>query len=143
MAFGGVHLGQGDLVEAGDSIRDRGALKLGISTHNLDELETALSFNPNYVGFGPIFATQSKETGFDPQGIERLREFVKNCPVPVVAIGGISPVQLDAIYKAGAWAVAMQSHLEGLDKAGLISLIKSFDNLSLKSQLNRAGLYCH
>ena len=49
-----VHLGQEDLAEADvDAIRAAG-MTLGLSTHDDEELATALRHNPNYVALGPI-----------------------------------------------------------------------------------------
>ena len=55
-----LHLGQEDLVDADvKAIRDAG-LTLGISTHDDDELETALRAEPDYIALGPIFPTTLK-----------------------------------------------------------------------------------
>ena len=64
-----LHLGQEDLVDADlNAIRDAG-LTLGLSTHDDDELETALRADPDYIALGPIFPTTLKSMRFAPQGI--------------------------------------------------------------------------
>ncbi|MGH6716994.1 MAG: thiamine phosphate synthase, partial [Bradyrhizobium sp.] len=85
-----LHLGQEDLAEADlTAIRDAG-LTLGISTHDDDELATALRAKPDYVALGPIFPTTLKSMRFAPQGIPKITEWKKRVgDLPLVAIGGI------------------------------------------------------
>ena len=64
-----LHLGQEDLADADlKAIRDAG-LTLGLSTHDDEELETALRAKPDYIALGPIFPTTLKSMRFAPQGI--------------------------------------------------------------------------
>src|SRR5215471_18343756 len=66
-----VHLGQEDLADADlRAIRDAG-LTIGISTHDDEELATALAAGPDYVALGPIFFTTLKSMRFEPQGIPK------------------------------------------------------------------------
>jgi thiamine-phosphate pyrophosphorylase len=87
----GVHLGQDDLPpEAARQFAPE--LGLGLSTHDLPQLERALEANPTYVAFGPIFDTRSKRNpdqvvGLD--GLARAAELTRARGVPLVAIGGI------------------------------------------------------
>ena len=85
-----LHLGQEDLADADlKAIRDAG-LTLGISTHDDEELETALRAKPDYVALGPIFPTTLKSMRFAPQGIPKITEWKKRVGnIPLVAIGGI------------------------------------------------------
>src|ERR1035437_3792779 len=105
-----LHLGQEDLVEADlKAIRDAG-LTLGISTHDDDELETALRAEPDYVALGPIFPTTLKSMRFAPQGIPKITEWKKRIGnIPLVAIGGIKLEQAPAIFAAGADSIAVVS----------------------------------
>src|SRR6201995_3565462 len=105
-----LHLGQEDLAEADlDAIRDAG-LTLGISTHDDDELATALRANPDYVALGPIFPTTLKSMRFAPQGIARIPEWKKRVGnIPLVAIGGIKLEQSAEIFAAGADSIAVVS----------------------------------
>ena len=71
------------------AIRDAG-LTLGISTHDDEELETALRAKPDYIALGPIFPTTLKSMRFAPQGIPKITEWKKRIgDIPLVAIGGI------------------------------------------------------
>src|SRR5213592_4805854 len=97
-----LHLGQEDLVDADlKAIRDAG-LTLGISTHDDEELATALRAKPDYVALGPIFPTTLKSMRFAPQGIPKITEWKKRIGnIPLVAIGGIKFEQSAEIFAAG------------------------------------------
>jgi thiamine-phosphate pyrophosphorylase len=105
-----LHLGQEDLAEADlDAIRDAG-LTLGISTHDDDELATALRAKPDYIALGPIFPTTLKSMRFAPQGIPKITEWKKRIgELPLVAIGGVKLEQAAAIFAAGADSIAVVS----------------------------------
>ncbi len=109
----GVHLGQGDLpVQAVRRILGRGAC-IGVSTHDLKQAREAERAGADYIGFGPIFPTASKETGHSPRGLRRLREVREAVCLPIVAIGGIRRESAADVLAAGADAVAMISELAG------------------------------
>jgi thiamine-phosphate pyrophosphorylase len=105
-----LHLGQEDLVDADlKAIRDAG-LTLGISTHDDEELATALRADPNYIALGPTFPTTLKSMRFAPQGIAKITEWKKRIgDIPLVAIGGIKLEQALAIFAAGADSIAVVS----------------------------------
>ncbi len=105
-----LHLGQEDLADADlKAIRDAG-LTLGISTHDDEELATALRADPDYVALGPIFPTTLKSMRFAPQGIPKITEWKKRIGhIPLVAIGGIKFEQAAAIFAAGADSIAVVS----------------------------------
>jgi thiamine-phosphate pyrophosphorylase len=105
-----LHLGQEDL-EGADlkAIRDAG-LTLGISTHDDEELATALRAKPDYVALGPIFPTTLKSMRFAPQGIAKIAEWKRRIGnIPLVAIGGIKLEQACEIFAAGADSIAVVS----------------------------------
>jgi thiamine-phosphate pyrophosphorylase len=105
-----LHLGQEDLTDADlKAIRDAG-LTLGISTHDDEELETALRADPDYIALGPIFPTTLKSMRFAPQGIPKITEWKKRIgAIPLVAIGGIKLEQAREIFAAGADSIAVVS----------------------------------
>jgi thiamine-phosphate pyrophosphorylase len=105
-----LHLGQEDLAEADlKAIRDAG-LSLGLSTHDDEELETALRAEPDYIALGPIFPTTLKSMRFAPQGIPKITEWKRRVgEIPLVAIGGIKLEQAGEIFKAGADSIAVVS----------------------------------
>ncbi|MCD2177971.1 thiamine phosphate synthase [Rhizobium sp. C1] len=103
-----VHLGQEDLVEADVAAIRAAGLKLGLSTHDEAELETALAAKPDYVALGPIYPTILKQMKWDPQGLERIRVWKnKVAPLPLVAIGGLRPERLDGVFAQGADSAAV------------------------------------
>ena len=85
----GVHVGQDDLPVTMVRRFARG-LRVGVSTHDLEQLEAALGEQPDYVAFGPVFATRSKAEPDPVVGLEGLLLARKLCAGrPLVAIGGI------------------------------------------------------
>jgi len=102
-----VHLGQEDLAAADlEAIRTAG-IRIGISTHNQEELDTALAAHPDYVALGPIYPTKLKKMPWAPQGLDRLAEWRAKVSCPLVAIGGITPERASAVLAAGADSVAV------------------------------------
>ena len=101
----GVHLGQTDLpIE--DARRLAPDLWIGISTHNLAQVRAACDAGADYLGFGPVFATTTKERPDPVQGLDGLREAVTAAGGrPVVAIGGIGVAQVGDVYRTGAHAL--------------------------------------
>lgn len=103
-----IHLGQEDL-QAVDlpAIRAAG-IRLGLSTHDDAELETALAARPHYVALGPIYPTILKKMKWAPQGLARIRAWKGQvAPLPLVAIGGLNPERLDGVFGAGADSAAV------------------------------------
>ena len=109
-AADGVHLGQHDLPPTRVPPEARRRLLLGRSTHTAEEVEAARSEPLDYVAFGPIFATSSKDAGHAPLGLARLAAAVAaSGERPVVAIGGIDATHVAEVRAAGALAVAVIS----------------------------------
>jgi thiamine-phosphate pyrophosphorylase len=105
-----LHLGQEDLAAADLKAVRAAGLTLGISTHDDEELETALREKPDYIALGPIFPTTLKSMRFAPQGIPKITEWKKRIgDIPLVAIGGIKLEQAPEIYAAGADSIAVVS----------------------------------
>lgn len=103
-----VHLGQEDLVDADVKAIRAAGLKLGISTHDDAELETALAAGPDYVALGPVYPTILKQMKWAPQGIERLATWKKRvAPLPLVAIGGLNIERLQGVFDASADSAAV------------------------------------
>jgi thiamine-phosphate pyrophosphorylase len=103
-----IHLGQEDLVEADlDAIR-RAKLKLGVSTHDIAELDTALAARPDYVALGPVWPTILKKMKWQPQGIERVADWKRRIgDLPLVAIGGITAERAPLVLEQGAQSAAV------------------------------------
>lgn len=111
----GVHLGQNDLPP-----RDARALLgtgkiLGVSTHSLDQALSAAEQGADYLGIGPIFATATKTTGYEPIGCDIIRQLRTRIDRPIVAIGGIRLRHVGEVIRAGAAGVAVISAIVGAD----------------------------
>ena len=107
LAGTGVHLGEDDLA-AGDAraILPPGTL-IGVSTHDAGAARRAFA-DPaaDYVAFGPVFESGTKAER-PPRGLDELARAAAGKTRPLVAIGGITPARLDAVWDAGADAAAM------------------------------------
>lgn len=103
----GLHLGQDDVsYHEARTIVGKDMI-IGISTHNLLQLQEALRNKPSYVGFGPIYATTTKANPDPVVGTASLLEALKIATVPLVAIGGIFPENIDEVLKTGAKNICM------------------------------------
>lgn len=105
-----LHLGQDDITME-DARKIVGDMKIGLSTHSLKQAKEALSLKPDYIGFGPIYPTNAKAKPDNPVGTEQLSEVLTFADVPVVAIGGIFPENIDKVVAAGAKNITMVRHL--------------------------------
>ncbi len=108
----GVHLGQDDLPpDRARKILGDAAI-IGFSTHNLKQAVEAVRMPINYLAFGPIFQTTTKENPDATVGIESLkilRQAIGN--FPLVAIGGITSANFHEVLQSGADSVAVISDL--------------------------------
>ncbi len=110
-----IHLGQEDLAAANRDAIATAGLKLGISTHSHEELEIALAAKPDYVALGPIYETKLKKMKWDPQGLDRIGEWKRLIPCPLVAIGGITVARAPAVFAAGADSLAVVTDIVTAD----------------------------
>lgn len=110
----GVHVGQEDLALE-DVRRVSRELLVGVSTHNPAQLSAALAAAPDYVAYGPVFGTSSKERP-DPtvgvEGVARAAALAEGRPL--VVIGGITRDNLAAVREAGGAWVAVISDLSAV-----------------------------
>ncbi|WP_144378814.1 thiamine phosphate synthase [Mesorhizobium amorphae] len=103
-----VHLGQEDLAEADVGAIRRAGLKLGLSTHDHSELETALAAGPDYVALGPVYPTILKAMKWAPQGLDRIAEWKRRAgDTPLVAIGGLTVERIPGVLAQGADSAAV------------------------------------
>jgi thiamine-phosphate diphosphorylase len=110
----GVHLGQDDLpLAAGRKLV--GQKIVGISTHDIEQAQEAERNGADYIGFGPMFGTTTKNTGYAARGVEMLGEIRAAVKLPIVAIGGINEQNVTQVWQAGADSAAIISDLLGAD----------------------------
>jgi thiamine-phosphate pyrophosphorylase len=111
----GVHVGQDDL-ELEDVRRLPGALRVGVSTHDIAQLERALLLGADYLAFGPIFATSSK-VGADPAlglaELARAAQRARAATTPLVAIGGLTLSVAGELARHGVVAAVISDLLDG------------------------------
>lgn len=115
----GVHLGQDDL-PLGAGRKLIGDKIIGISTHDLAQAEEAERHGADYIGFGPMFGTATKNTGYSARGLDRLRQIRTKVKLPIVAIGGITEDNIQQVWQAGA------------DSAAIISDVLRTDDIAAK-----------
>jgi thiamine-phosphate pyrophosphorylase len=101
----GVHLGQDDL-PVKEARKVIGGRIVGISTHSIEQAVEAEAGGADYIGFGPIFQTMTKDAGA-PKGVDFIRAIKHNVRIPVMAIGGIGLENVSDVMRAGADAVAV------------------------------------
>ena len=109
--FDGVHVGQEDLSPQGARTVIGDSKILGVSTHNLDQLREADAGPADYVAYGPVFTTSSKQNPDPVVGIEGVRAARAATKKPLVAIGGITRANARSVIEAGADSVAVISDL--------------------------------
>ena len=107
----GVHLGQNDLPVAQARNILGPQTVIGLSTHNDQQVAAADRLQPDYIGFGPIFAPGSKADHDPIVGIDALRRIRSLTRLPIFAIGGIQLGQVREVTKAGADGIAVISAL--------------------------------
>lgn len=102
----GVHLGQTDLpIERVRAVvGDR--LIIGVSTHDAAQVRAAVASGADYLGYGPVFGTTTKDNPDPVQGLEALQRAVELAgSTPVVAIGGITADRAREVYATGVAAI--------------------------------------
>lgn len=103
----GVHLGQRDIekypVKKTREILGNDKI-IGLSTHSLAEFEQADESDVDYIAFGPIFKTPTKDYCIGTENIEKILE---NSSKPVIFIGGINPANVNTVLDMGARNIAV------------------------------------
>jgi thiamine-phosphate pyrophosphorylase len=111
----GVHL-RADSLPVSVARRLLGPQRLiGRSTHSLDEVRQAGREGADYVVFGPIFATPSKQAFGKPFGLEALADVCRHSSIPVFAIGGITSARARDVRRAGAHGAAVIGAIVGCE----------------------------
>ncbi len=96
-----VHVGQGD-TSLKDVRRRYPGLRVGVSTHTEEQAEAALLLRPDYLAFGPVYATSTKENAEPAVGLERLAKVAERSEslgIPLCAIGGIDARKFPYVAK--------------------------------------------
>lgn len=108
----GVHIGQqdGTLADVRDVVGD--SMLVGRSTHSIEQARAAKREGFNYIGYGPLFLTPTKE-GRPCIGLADVAEVQQSVglQIPVFCIGGIKPENLQLVLASGAHRVVIVSAL--------------------------------
>jgi len=105
----GVHLGQNDFpIPLARELVGKEWI-IGGSAATLEEAQKCLADGADYVGFGPVFPTDSKNDAGPVSGIQTLKMIAETIPLPIIAIGGIGSENTPAIIQAGAHGIAVIS----------------------------------
>jgi len=108
----GVQLGQEDM-----SIKDARTILgpdplIGVSTHTIEQAQQAVLDGANYIGVGPVFASETKSFTEYP-GCELLRAVAVEITLPAFAIGGITAANLPAVLSTGVTRIAVSAAVTG------------------------------
>jgi thiamine-phosphate pyrophosphorylase len=105
----GVHLGQDDFpIPLARELLGEGSI-IGGSAATMEEAQKCLSEGADYVGFGPVYPTTSKDDAGPVSGIDILKNVVGAIPLPIIAIGGVSAKNTPEVMRAGALGIAVIS----------------------------------
>jgi thiamine-phosphate pyrophosphorylase len=114
----GIHVGIDDVcpIEARKKLGPEAVI--GLTIHDRIDLAERYRDVIDYVGVGPIFKTSTKPDAKKILGVARLQEIVQHCPVPVVAIGGISLDTVTSVGKTGVSGISVCSAIiDSIDPA--------------------------
>jgi thiamine-phosphate pyrophosphorylase len=111
----GVHLGQTDMPLEAARLLLGSEVAIGISTHDLRQARDAQARGADLIGYGPVFATRTKDVRDPVVGVEGLREICQTLTIPVVAIGGITPENVALVARSGAAMAAAIGAICGAD----------------------------
>ena len=111
----GVHVGQDDIpISYAREILGPDKI-IGISTHSLEQALAAQAAGADYIGVGPVFATQSKADVCTPVGLDLVAKVAEVIAIPFVAIGGIKLHNVDQVLAAGAKNIAVITEVVGAE----------------------------
>lgn len=105
----GVHLGQDDFpIPLARKLLGKDVI-IGGSASTIEEARQCLSEGADYVGFGPVYPTTSKDDANPVTGIPMLKQVVEAVPLPIIVIGGVSAGNVPEVMSAGAHGIAVIS----------------------------------
>jgi thiamine-phosphate pyrophosphorylase len=132
----GVHVGQDDLpAEAVRSLLGPDKI-IGLSTHSPEQAHAAELLGVDYIGVGPIYATQTKEDVCAPVGLEYLEYVVEHIQLPFVAIGGIKEHNIAEVAGRGAKTICLVTDIVGAD-----NIPDKIERLSKRMRVDPSLLY--
>lgn len=115
---------------------------IGCSAHNAEELRQAREGGADFATFGPVYPTPSKGPFGPPVGIPALAEACRTAGIPVFALGGIGPGNLEEVARAGSFGVALISGIIAAadPRAAAAALTGYFVRGSHRAEAEREGV---
>ena len=105
----GVHLGQDDFpISLAREILGGGKI-IGGSAGDIEEAKRCLIEGADYIGFGPVYTTASKEDAGPATGIMKMRNVIEKIALPIIGIGGIEANNIPVLFDAGIHGIAVIS----------------------------------
>lgn len=105
----GIHVGQDDAPYSFVRKMAGPDVLIGVSTNTIDEIKGAIADGADYVGFGPMYPTQSKKDANEVVSAEAIRYALSQKDMPLTCIGGVGPANMARLYKEGFRSFAMIS----------------------------------
>lgn len=117
VAADGIHIGQDDLPPEAVRKMVGEEMIIGLSTHAPEHAQAAARLGDviDYIGVGPIFATNTKKDVCEPVGLDYLGYVVQNFTIPFVAIGGIKSHNIAQVRQKGAQVISLVSEIVGAE----------------------------
>ena len=110
----GIHVGQEDMMASQVRQKVGKDMMLGVSVHSVEEALEAVKNGADYLGAGAMFSTSTK-TNVSSLSKETLRDICAAVNIPVVAIGGISKLNMPELANCGIDGVALVSAVFAAD----------------------------
>jgi thiamine-phosphate pyrophosphorylase len=105
----GIHVGQED-ISVEELRRIYPQLLIGLSVSNEQELFNSSLSIIDYIGAGPVYATNTKSDAKKAVGIQWIQTVRRKYPdLPIVGIGGITTINAASVMEAGADGVSVIS----------------------------------
>ena len=136
----GVHLGKNDMpIDEARRILGEEYI-IGGTANTFDDIQRIASQGADYIGCGPFRFTTTKKNLAPVLGVEGYRDIIAKMRnaginIPMVAIGGITPDDIDEILATGVQGIAVSGTVLNADDpvAMMKSLLLQNDNKELKN----------
>ena len=111
----GVHVGQEDIPLADVRALVGSSMCIGVSTHAPEQALAAVQGGADYIGVGPVYATQTKEDVCAPVGLNYVDWVSSHISLPFVCIGGIKAHNIHEVVTHGGTCCALVSEFVSAD----------------------------
>ena len=111
----GVHVGQEDIPLTDVRALVGSSMCIGVSTHAPEQALAAVQGGADYIGVGPVYATQTKEDVCAPVGLNYVDWVSSHISLPFVCIGGIKAHNIHEVVAHGGTCCALVSEFVSAD----------------------------